>query len=231
MLEQAFDALKTYDWGVEPKALQPIHDAVIASHGDAAARKTLEEQLAAVLKTEVPRAAKDAICRLLRSIGTVASVPALLPLLADEKLAHMACYALERIPAPEAGNALRSALPKVSGNQKIVIMAALGVRGEDASIAPLQALMADSNPVIAQSAAFALGAIGSLMAAKTLVTATANPANKAAVADASMECAENLLVSGNKVAAKFTYEKLLASTPSKLVQDAATRGVQACAAK
>ena len=28
MLDQAFDDLKTYDWGVDPKVLKPIDDAV-----------------------------------------------------------------------------------------------------------------------------------------------------------------------------------------------------------
>ena len=94
MLDQAFDALKTYDWGVEPNVLQPIDEAITATHADPAARKDLETRLIEVLKTEVPRAAKDAVCRALKTIGTVASVPALAALLADEKLSHMARYAL-----------------------------------------------------------------------------------------------------------------------------------------
>ncbi len=202
-----------------------------STHGDAAARKDLETRLAAVLKTEASRDAKDVVCRALKTIGTAASVPALAALLADEKLSHMARYALERIPAPEAGQALRTALPKVSGKLKIGMITSLGVRGEEASLAPLQALLADSDAAVAQAAAYALGDIGSLAAAKALVTAKSSAGTKVAIADASMECAENLLASGNKVAAKATYEKLLASSPSKSVKDAATRGMQACAAK
>ncbi len=38
MLDQAFEALKTYDWGTDRKALDPIDDAVVATHGDDAAR-------------------------------------------------------------------------------------------------------------------------------------------------------------------------------------------------
>ena len=30
MLDQAFEALKTYDWGTDPNALKPIDEAVIA---------------------------------------------------------------------------------------------------------------------------------------------------------------------------------------------------------
>jgi HEAT repeat protein len=230
-LDKAFEALKTYDWGMEPNVLQPIDDAIISTHTDAAARKELETRLIAVLKTEVPQPAKGAVCRALKTIGTAASVPALAPLLADEKLSHMARYALERIPAPEAGQALVTALPKATGKLKIGIISSLGARGEDAAVAPLQALLADSDPACAQAAALALGAIGSLAAAKVLVTSKPTAGNKTAMADASMACAENLLASGNKAAAKATYEKLLGSSPSELVKLAATHGLQMCAAK
>ena len=229
-LDKAFEALKTYDWGVDPIVLNPIGEAIYWTHTDPAARKDLETRLIAVLKTEVPPAAKGAVGRALKNIGTAASVPALAALLADEKLSHMARYALEGIPAPEAGQALLTALPKATGKLKIGIIASLGARGEDAPIAPLQALLADSDPACAEAAAHALGAIGSLAAAKVLVTAKPSAANKAAIADASMQCAEGLLAGGNKDAAKATYEKLLGNSPSEVVKVAATRGLQMCAA-
>ena len=97
-LNKALDALKTYDWGVDPNVLKPIDEAIIATHSDAAARKELETRLIEVLKSGAPRAAKDAVCRALKTIGTAVAVPALAPLLADESLSHMARYALERIP-------------------------------------------------------------------------------------------------------------------------------------
>jgi len=230
-LDQAFEALKTYDRGVDPNVLQPIDEAIVATHTDAAARKDLEARLIAVLKTEVPQAAKDAVCRALKTIGTAAAVPALAALLADEKLSHMARYALERIPGPEAGQALREALPKVAAKLKIGIMSSLGVRGEAASIAALQPMLADSDPAVAASAAHALGDIGTLEAAKGLLTAKPTAGTKAALADASLNCAENLLAAGNKSAAKITYDKLLGSSPSEVVKLAATRGLQTCAAK
>ncbi len=230
MLEKEFDALKTYEWGVDPKVLQPINEAIVSSHEDAAARKDLEARLIAELGSEKPRAAKDAVCRTLKIIGTAASVPALSALLLDEELTHMARYAMESNPAPEAGKALLAALPKANAKTKIGIISSLGVRREAAAVEPLQGLLVSSDPAIAHAAARGLGAIGSLAAAKALVTAKPSAVTKAAVADASLECAENLLASGNKAAAKATYEKLLASQPSKPVLNAATRGLQACTA-
>ncbi|MFT5526771.1 MAG: hypothetical protein ACI9HK_004751, partial [Pirellulaceae bacterium] len=77
MLDKAFEALKTYDWGTDVKALQPIDDAIIASHGDADARLKLEALIVAALGTELSYDAKNMLCRKLRTIGTAASVPAL----------------------------------------------------------------------------------------------------------------------------------------------------------
>lgn len=225
-LDKAFEALKTYDWGVDPEVLKPINEAIISTHTDAAARKELETRLSAVLATDAPRTAKDTVCRALRTVGTAASVPALAALLPSEELSHMARYALERIPAPEAGQALLAALPTVGGKLKIGIISSLGARREAAAETPLQALLDNSDPAISQAAAHALGAIGSLAAGKALVTAKPNAATKSAIADASLECAGYLLASGDKAAAKAIYEKLLASEPSKLVLTAATNGMQ-----
>jgi len=138
-VDNAFAALKTYDWGGDRNALKAIDDAVAATHGDAAARKELETRLAAVLKTDASRAAKDFVCRKLTVIGTAASVPALAPLLADKDLSHMARYALERISDPEAAQAMRDALPKVSGALKVGVIASLGVRRDAASVSALSA--------------------------------------------------------------------------------------------
>ncbi|MEI7954748.1 MAG: HEAT repeat domain-containing protein [Verrucomicrobiota bacterium] len=225
-LDKAFDALKTYDWGMEPNIVKPIEDAIVATHTDAAARKELETRLIAALKAEAPRAAKDVICRALKTIGTAAAVPALEPLLGDEKLSHMARYALERIPGPEAAKALTDALSKGTPKVKSGVIGSLGARGEASSLVPLTGLLGDSDAGVAAAAATALGDLGSIEAAKALVMSKPVPATKAAVGAAALLCAQRLVKAGNKPAAKITYEKLLASTPSKVVKDAATLGLK-----
>lgn len=230
MLDKAIEALKTYDWGVDPAVIKPIDEAIVATHGDAAARKDLESRLIAALQSDVPQAAKDALCRALRRVGTAAAVPALAPLLADEKLSHMARYALQCIPAPEAAQALLEALPKVTGKLKIGVAASLGVRGEAAAAAPLQNTLTDSDPAVARAAAYALGAVGSPAALQALSAAKAGPGTKDAIADGLLECAENLLAAGKKAEAKAVYEKLLGDSPGKAVKIAATRGVAVCSA-
>jgi len=229
MLDKEFEAYQTYDWGVDPVVLKPIDEAIISSRGDAAARKELETKIVAVLTSGAPRAGKDYACRQLRTIGTGASVPALAALLTDDELSHMARYALERIPHPVAAKALRDALAKTKGKLKVGLVSSLGVRGEAHSVAPLKSLLADGDDSVARAAALALGVIASPEAGQALASAKPGSGTKAALADASLCCAEQLLAAGRKSDAKASYERLLKSSPSDPVKLAAELGVKKCA--
>jgi HEAT repeat protein len=226
-VDKAFEALKTFEWGADRKALSAIDDAVPATHGDAAARKELETRLAAVLGSGLSRAAKDFAARKLTVIGTAASVPALAALLADNDLSHMARYALERIPAAEAAQALRDALPKLSGKLKVGAIGSLGVRRDTGAIAALAAAIGGGNATVAAAAANALGVIGTAEAVEALkkAGATASADAKPAVADAVLAAAERLLANGDKAAAQGAYKLLLTGKPAKNVRLAATRGL------
>jgi hypothetical protein len=231
MLDQAFDALKTFDWGTELSVVGPIDEAVVKTHGDDSARRELESRLAAVLATDCPRDAKDYVCRKLMLVGSAASVAALSALLAQEENSHMARYALERIEAPEAGAALRAALGQLNGVLKIGVISSIGDRGDAESVADLAALLGDSDAQVARAAALALGAIRSPEAAKALAKAKPADAVKPAVTDASLACAEALLASGKKGEALMIYKSYAGENQPKQVRLAATRGMLACAGK
>jgi HEAT repeat protein len=226
MLDQTFDALKKYDWGQDPKVLKPINDALISTREDEAARKELEASLTAVLTEEVPRAAKDFVCRKLRVIGTDDCISALAGLLADADLSHMARYALERIPTAGAAKALRDALPKVDEAQKVGIIGSLGVRQDAESVEVLARELSDSLSPVARAAACALGAIQTAAAAKALAKA-----KHPAAIDASLCCAEALLADGKPLEALAIYNGLASDEQPKHVRMAATRGKLACLAK
>lgn len=227
MLDKAFEALKTYDWGMDPKVLAPLDEAIVATRGNAAARLELENRLAAVLKTGVTRDAKDVVCRKLMVVGTAASVPTLAGLLLEKDNSHMARYALERIQVPEAAQALRDALPKLTGALKVGVIGSLGVRRDAASVPSLAAALADADESVARAAAFALGAIRTPQAAQALSGAKVN----SAVIDATLACAEGLLADGKKGEALVLYKKLTGEDRPKHVRLAATRGMLACAGK
>lgn len=231
MLEDAFEALKTFDWGSDPKVLKPIDDTIAASHGDAAARRELETKLLDSLQSGVSRAAKDFICRKLTIIGTAASVPILAGLLADAENSHMARYALERIESPEAAQALREALPNLSGQLRIGVIGSLGVRQDTAAVPALAKLLTDSDTDTARAAAFALGDIRTAEAAQTLTSVAVSEGARSAVADAVLACAEALLAKGEKAQAIVLYRKLTGEDQPKQVRLAATRGMLAAAGK
>lgn len=232
MLDQAFEALKTYDWGTETKVLDPIEEAVVTTRDDATARQDLETRLVATLKADVPRAAKDYVCRKLRVVGTAASVPALAELLSQEENSHMARYALESMPVSEAAQALRDALGQVSGELKVGMISSLGVREDAASVPLLAPLLEDDEKSVARAAALALGAIRTPSAAKRMQAAKPkNKAISAAIADASLACAEGLLDVGKKAEARRLYKSLSGDDQPKHVRLAATRGLLACAGK
>jgi HEAT repeat protein len=232
MLDQAFEALKTYDWGADPKLLNPIDEAVVATRDDAAARQELEARLVAVLKTEVSRDAKDYVCRKLRVIGTAAAVPALAELLSHQELSHMARFALERIPAAEAAQALRDALPNIDNALKVGVMGSLGARQDVASVPALVALLSDADATVARSAALALGAIRVPEAASALREAKPqSDALRIALTDACLACAEGLLAAGKKAEAMTLYKGFVGEDQPKHVRLAATRGMLACAGK
>ena len=71
--------------------------------------------LIAVLKSGVMQEQKAAACRQLARVATKEAVPTLASLLGDEKLSHMARYAMEAIPDPSVDDALRDALGKLKG--------------------------------------------------------------------------------------------------------------------
>jgi len=234
-VDAAFETLKSYDWGADRNAMKPIDDAIVATQGDADARKALEKRLVEALSGDSSHAAKNFICRQLRTIGTAESTSALAALLADNELSHLARYALERIPAPQAAAAMRDVLPKLSGALKIGVIGSLGVRRDADSVGPLAGLLGDGDAAVAVAAAVALGTIGNPAAGKALAAKAKNGSGgadvKLAIADGCLACAEKLLSDGKKGDALTLYKTLSGSDQPKHVQLAARRGLLAAAAK
>ena len=216
-VDKAFEALKTYDWGTDRNGVEADRrrrGGHLRRRGRPA--RTLETRLAAVLKTGASRDAKDYVCRKLMVIGTAESVPALAALLPDKDLSHMARYALERIPAPEAAQAMRDALPKLSGALKVGVIGSLGVRRDAASVRPWRACWATptrrspARPLRPGRHRQPGGRQGPGRVAKK-----APEGVKPAVADACLVCAERLLADGKKAEAiAFTSRSAAKTSPS-----------------
>ncbi len=232
-VDKALATLKTYDWGADRNALNPIDQAIIAAQGDAAACKVIEKGLADALAGGISRSAQDYVCRKLRVIGTAQSVAALAALLSDGETSHIARYALERIPNAKAAEAMRDALPKVGSKLKPGMIGSLGVRRDKKSTKPIAKLLGNSDLQVAQAAAHGLALIGTSAAARQLTRfAKKAPANmKIPVADACLICAEQLLADGKKAEALALYKGLKDDNPPTHVRIAAMKGMLAAASK
>jgi hypothetical protein len=233
VLDAPFAALKAYDWGADAVPFKVIDDAVIAAHADTPLRDELEKRLAAILGPGTSRAAKEYACRKIMMIGTAASVPALATLLGDKENSHMARFALERIPAPAAGDALRTALGQVQGDLKIGMIVSLAARSDTASVPSLVTLLS-GDPRTAAAAAEALGSIANpeAIAALGAVDPLASGAVGRAVVDARLACAESFLAAGKRNDAIAIYQGLASIAKGKPqareIELAATRGLLAC---
>jgi len=130
----------------------------------------------AVLKSDAPHEQKSQACIALSVHGGPEAVPVLAALLTDEKMSHMARYALEPMPFPEAGAVLRDALGKTTGRLQVGVINSLAVRKDLDAVPELIKLLASPEPDVAQEAARALGVMGAPEGVEPIKAAIANPA-------------------------------------------------------
>jgi len=192
----------------------------------AASEGAKESELIALLKSDANPADKALACKKLAIYGSAEAVPALAPLLADERLASWARIALEAIPGPAADEALRQAVPKLQGRLLVGVINSIGVRRDAKAVDTLVPKLADTDPEVASASAVALGRIGGTRAAKALSGALAKSPEpvRPAVAEGCIRCAETFLAGGKQGDAVKLYDAVRkAQVPKQKVLDA-TRG-------
>src|SRR5690606_32681380 len=121
--------------------------------GWATASFAQEDEALAVLKSNASRKEKIDACRVLTRHGTEKTIPVLAPLLLDAELAHMARYALEPMPYPEAGQVLREALGKTSGLLQVGVISSIAVRDDAQAVPALAELLTKADAQVANAAA------------------------------------------------------------------------------
>ncbi len=122
-LVSLIDTLKSYKYGNSGGVdLRWVETQVGMASQDPGVRVQVEQKLIEVLAAATTNDAKQFLCRQLRTIGTEKAVPQLESMLTDPEISHMARYALGKIDAPEAGEALHRALKKTSGKVKAGII-------------------------------------------------------------------------------------------------------------
>jgi HEAT repeat protein len=212
-----------FDQGVgAPLALR----AYVFSHkDDPAARNDCEAKLLAFVQANPAPGGLMAACRALRLIGGPASVPVLGGMLLKAETTDPARYALERIPGPEADNALLSALGKTKGDVKRGIVFSIGERVMAGAVPALETLVIGTDAALAGDAVKALGRIGTPEAARVLTAYfdKATGAAKGEAASALFVCAAALRRSGNASEAVAIYAKLLTAGLPDVLRKAAFR--------
>lgn len=194
---------------------------------EAAAQPPDESQLIAVIQGDAGWAEKQDACRRLREIGTAQSVPALAALLGNAQLSHMARFALESMPCPEAGQALRDALKAVPLPLKGEMAASLGVRRDRQAVRWIAPLLKEADPDVVRTAAGALGRIATEQAARALWRGqqTAAPEFQPAYLEALLAAAGNFSRDGNEALAANLFRRLLDPEWPMYVRAGAFRGL------
>jgi type 1 glutamine amidotransferase/HEAT repeat protein len=226
--DNPYETFLAYKYGDSRDALVAIEEDIRAA--TQARRKEIEATLSAALASpEATYDAKQFACRMLRRIGTAESVPALANLLGDEKLSHMARYALEDIPAPAVDRALRAALRGASGSIKVGIVNSLGERGDTGAVDALGKLLTDEDPAVAVAAAAALGKIGGSDAIGMLAGARSvgNQELRQMMFRSYLQCADRLLAQGQAQTSATMYNAVYASDWPVSIRAAGLRGLAA----
>lgn len=191
--------------------------------------KSDEDKLIAVIQSnDATHKEKVDACRGLALIGTKKAVAPLAALLGDEKLSHMARYALEPIKDPAVDEALREALGKVKGKPLVGVIGSIGVRRDAQAVQPLLSILMNNQapPEAMGMAVRALGQIGTTEAAQVLKTSLdhAPAEGMPDVYEGLFRCAERFAAEGNRSAAIDIYDTLLAQNASHQVRGGALRG-------
>jgi exodeoxyribonuclease VII large subunit len=124
-LDALLKKVAAYKYGQDRLPLAQLIDCVREAGNAPALRPELEKRLDAFLQGKATDDGTRHVTEQLSIIGTAASVPVLSGMLLKPSTSDMARYALERIQAPEAGEALRAGLAKASNPIKIGIVTSI----------------------------------------------------------------------------------------------------------
>ncbi|MCC6698174.1 MAG: HEAT repeat domain-containing protein [Candidatus Hydrogenedentes bacterium] len=187
-----------------------------ASTGAMATEDTVnneEELIKTLQRADADWQVKQEACRGLRRIGTEKSIPALAALLNDEKLGHLARFALEPMPYPEAGQTLRDALAASAGAQKTGLIISLGYRRDADAVELIASALADADAATAAAAAGALGRIATPAAIKSLTAfrTSAPESLRPALAEGLLAAGQYLMEQGEGAKAAAVFKDVLNS--------------------
>lgn len=183
----------------------------VARPGAETERKMYAGVLAQVLQADIPVATKRFLIRQVRVAGKAESVAVLKELLTVEELCEPATQTLVAIATEDTAAALRDALLKVDGKQRVTIICGVG-RLRDRKCAPLLFKEAGStDSAIRQAAVYAMANIGEPSASEALLKATRveEASERMHAKHCSLLFAQRLVEGGHRREAKRICRNLL----------------------
>lgn len=223
-LSAPYEAIENYDFGASRRALAAIEEEI--RNVPPSSFPQVEARLLKVLQSAKTKfAGKQFVCRMLRRVGSAKSVPALSERLADKELSHIARFALQHMPAPEAGAALRKALSSLDGDLRIGVIGSVAQRRDRQAVSQIAQLINSADPATAAAAIQALGRIGGSQATDALSRAKVPESLKDARDDAYLLCADSVLAEGQSKEAVVIYRQMAAPANSTWIRIAAYKGL------
>jgi HEAT repeat protein len=227
-LERSIEKLQAYQYdktnGVD---LRWVELEIGRASVDSSVRARVEDKLIKALAQAEHNDAKQFLCRQLRTIGSARCVVQLESMLTDPAMSHMARYALGRIDAPEAHQALHRALAKTSGKTKAGLINTL-VKIEYAPAASdILKLMHDSDSAVSMAAIRGAGQFGDQETLACLQQMRKNAA-KALVPEidaAVLCCARGFVSQGETASATAVYQAYYRGTYPEHLRVAGLRGL------
>ncbi len=209
-LDKLLSQASSYTFGQSREALTSIDQLIRTAGAGSKETSEIAARMAAALGERGTPDFQDFLCRWLGVIGSSSEVPVLVPLLAHDRLADSALYALARIPGETADEALIAALANPQLGVRVSVINALAQRRAAKAVTALIPLLQSTDNETVAAAAAGLGKIAGAEAGRALLDRfdKASSADRPAVADACLIAAENLLRSGKPDAAVRIYSKL-----------------------
>lgn len=220
-----------YEQGASRESLSTIEAQVTAALARRATRRAVVGALGRLVADEA--ATFDGrlfACRQLARIGGEESVDHLAPLLRDERLCDGARYALERIEAEVATDALRDALGEVDGLRRIGVINSLGERRDARAVPLVASLLPELDRATTRTAVEMLGEVGDERAARLLLglERARQPGTGPALnllADALLRCGDHLAAEGSADLAVEVFAAVASESHHQHVRVAGLRGL------
>ena len=224
-LKDILQKVSTYDYGEDEKVLSQLRDYVRAHRHSPESIRQCEEQLAEFLDSDATLAAKMAVCRHLREIGTSVSVPVLEKMLLNQETSDIARYALEKIPGISVDRALIQGIDRSEGQVRIGIISSLGQRENSEAVPVLEKFLYDSDVSATVSAAEALGNTATPEASAALTKALDKTSGElqSQIASSLLKCAEHSLARRDWKTAIKLCDKVLSVKLSTPIHQAAVK--------